>query len=109
MTFKTRNEAENVRHFALDSTRFKSHGSKTNESQKNSGIFVSQAANLGAKFKGRLLQISWYKPKMPLVTTEPEDDEAKDEENRVRHILRDYMSALKPGRELTIGPEILVG
>ena len=47
------------------------------------GIFVFQAANLGAKFKGRVLQISWFKPKMPSVNTEPEDDEAKDDENRV--------------------------
>lgn len=46
-----------------------------------------QAANLGAKFKGRVLQISWYKPKTASVTTEPEDNEAKDEENRVQHFL----------------------
>lgn len=50
---------------------------------RNFGIFVFQAANLGAKFKGRVLQISWFKPKTPSVTTEPEDDESKDEENRV--------------------------
>lgn len=43
-----------------------------------------QAANQGAKFKGRVLQISWYKPKTPSVTTEPEEEESKDEENKVR-------------------------
>ncbi|XP_056911505.1 RNA-binding protein 27 isoform X2 [Takifugu flavidus] len=43
---------------------------------------AENAANLGAKFKGRVLQISWFKPKTPSVTTEPEDDESKDEENR---------------------------
>uniref|UniRef100_H3DLI3 RNA binding motif protein 27 n=1 Tax=Tetraodon nigroviridis TaxID=99883 RepID=H3DLI3_TETNG len=48
---------------------------------------AENAANLGAQFKGRMLQISWYKPKTPSVTTEPEDDEAKDEENRVQHFL----------------------
>lgn len=54
---------------------------------KSSAIFVLQAANLGAKFKGRVLQISWFKPKTPSVPTEPEDDEAKDEENRVQSSL----------------------
>lgn len=48
--------------------------------------FVFQAANQGAKFKGRVLQISWFKPKTPSVTTEPEEVEAKDEDNAVRHI-----------------------
>ncbi|XP_062289180.1 RNA-binding protein 27 [Scomber scombrus] len=42
---------------------------------------AENAANQGAKFKGRVLQISWYKPKMPSVTTEPEEEEAKDEDN----------------------------
>ncbi|XP_034405310.1 RNA-binding protein 27 isoform X2 [Cyclopterus lumpus] len=42
---------------------------------------AENAANQGAKFKGRVLQISWYKPKTPLVTTEPEVEEAKDEDN----------------------------
>uniref|UniRef100_A0A8C3FYZ8 RNA binding motif protein 27 n=1 Tax=Cyclopterus lumpus TaxID=8103 RepID=A0A8C3FYZ8_CYCLU len=36
---------------------------------------AENAANQGAKFKGRVLQISWYKPKTPLVTTEPEVEE----------------------------------
>lgn len=49
-------------------------------------FFVFQAANQGAKFKGRVLQISWYKPKTPSVTTEPEEEEAKDEDNTVLHI-----------------------
>ncbi|KAM4544545.1 RNA-binding protein 27 isoform 2-T2 [Odontesthes bonariensis] len=39
------------------------------------------ATNQGAKFKGRVLQISWYKPKTPSVATEPEEEEAKDEDN----------------------------
>ncbi|KAK5918226.1 hypothetical protein CgunFtcFv8_003005 [Champsocephalus gunnari] len=42
---------------------------------------AENAANQGAKFKGRVLQISWYKPKTPSVTTEPEEEEAKDDEN----------------------------
>ncbi|XP_049893402.1 RNA-binding protein 27 isoform X2 [Epinephelus moara] len=42
---------------------------------------AENAANQGAKFKGRVLQISWYKPKMPSITTEPEEEEAKDEDN----------------------------
>ncbi|TNN40305.1 RNA-binding protein 27 [Liparis tanakae] len=42
---------------------------------------AENAANQGAKFKGRVLQISWYKPKTPLVTAEPEVEEAKDEDN----------------------------
>uniref|UniRef100_A0A3P8TNB6 RNA binding motif protein 27 n=1 Tax=Amphiprion percula TaxID=161767 RepID=A0A3P8TNB6_AMPPE len=42
---------------------------------------AENAANQGAKFKGRVLQISWYKPKTPSVTTEPEEEEAKDEDN----------------------------
>ncbi|XP_028323217.1 RNA-binding protein 27 isoform X2 [Gouania willdenowi] len=44
-------------------------------------IEAENAANHGAKFKGRVLQISWYKPKTPSVTTEPEEEEAKDEDN----------------------------
>lgn len=51
-------------------------------------VFVFQAANQGAKFKGRMLQISWYKPKTPSVTTEPEEEEAKDEDNTVRRLTR---------------------
>ncbi|XP_018547845.1 RNA-binding protein 27 isoform X2 [Lates calcarifer] len=43
---------------------------------------AENAANQGAKFKGRVLQISWYKPKTPSVTTEPEEEEAKDEDNK---------------------------
>ncbi|XP_063341695.1 RNA-binding protein 27 isoform X2 [Pelmatolapia mariae] len=42
---------------------------------------AENAANQGAKFKGRVLQISWYKPKTPSVTTEPEEEEAKDEDS----------------------------
>lgn len=45
-----------------------------------------QAANQGAKFKGRMLQISWYKPKTPSVTTEPEEEEAKDEDSTVGEV-----------------------
>ncbi|XP_066572962.1 RNA-binding protein 27 isoform X2 [Amia ocellicauda] len=41
---------------------------------------AENAANQGAKFKGRILQISWYKPKTPSVSTEPEEEEAKEEE-----------------------------
>ncbi|XP_037322845.2 RNA-binding protein 27 isoform X4 [Pungitius pungitius] len=42
---------------------------------------AENAANQGAKFKGRVLQISWYKPKTPSAATEPEEEEAKDDEN----------------------------
>ncbi|KAM9333706.1 RNA-binding protein 27 isoform 2-T2 [Pholidichthys leucotaenia] len=42
---------------------------------------AENAANQGAKFKGRVLQMSWYKPKTPSVTTEPEEEEAKDEDS----------------------------
>lgn len=57
-----------------------------------------------------MLQISWYKPKTPSVNTESEDNEAKDEENRVQHFLvKDCISTLKPGRELTIGLKIPLG
>ncbi|XP_038148005.1 RNA-binding protein 27 isoform X2 [Cyprinodon tularosa] len=43
---------------------------------------AENAANQGAKFKGRVLQISWYKPKTSSVTSEPEVEEAKDEEKK---------------------------
>lgn len=42
---------------------------------------AENAANQGAKFKGRVLQMSWYKPKTPSVTTEPEEEEAKEEDS----------------------------
>uniref|UniRef100_A0A8C7YZU2 RNA binding motif protein 27 n=1 Tax=Oryzias sinensis TaxID=183150 RepID=A0A8C7YZU2_9TELE len=47
---------------------------------------AENAANQGAKFKGRMLQISWYKPKTPSVTTEPEEEEAKDEDGTVGEV-----------------------
>lgn len=56
--------------------------------------FVLQAANQGAKFKGRVLQISWFKPKTPSVTTEPEEVEAKDEDSAVRHITLERLAWL---------------
>uniref|UniRef100_A0A8C6T9E4 RNA binding motif protein 27 n=1 Tax=Neogobius melanostomus TaxID=47308 RepID=A0A8C6T9E4_9GOBI len=42
---------------------------------------AENAANQGAKFKGRVLQITWYKPKTPSVATEPEEEEAKEEDS----------------------------
>ncbi|XP_028840621.1 RNA-binding protein 27 [Denticeps clupeoides] len=39
---------------------------------------AENAANQGAKFKGRILQISWYKPKTASVSMEPEE-ESKEE------------------------------
>ncbi|KAL4631245.1 RNA-binding protein 27-like [Arapaima gigas] len=42
---------------------------------------AENAANQGAKFKGRTLQMSWYKPKTPSVSTEPEEEEPKEEES----------------------------
>nr|XP_014343928.1 PREDICTED: RNA-binding protein 27 isoform X3 [Latimeria chalumnae] len=41
---------------------------------------AENAANQGARFKGRTLQISWYRPKAPSVSTEPEEEETKEEE-----------------------------
>ncbi|MGH0138209.1 UNVERIFIED_CONTAM: hypothetical protein FKN15_065667 [Acipenser sinensis] len=41
---------------------------------------AENAANQGARFKGRTLQISWYKPKTPSISTEPDEEEAKEEE-----------------------------
>ncbi|XP_051959991.1 RNA-binding protein 27-like isoform X2 [Xyrauchen texanus] len=41
---------------------------------------AENAANQGAKFKGRTLQISWYNPKTPSVSTE-RVEESKDEVN----------------------------
>uniref|UniRef100_A0A8C9G2P9 RBM27 protein n=1 Tax=Pavo cristatus TaxID=9049 RepID=A0A8C9G2P9_PAVCR len=46
-----------------------------------SSVTVSNdAANQGSKFKDRRLQISWYKPKVPSVSTEVEEEESKEEE-----------------------------
>ncbi|XP_061658879.1 RNA-binding protein 27 isoform X2 [Syngnathoides biaculeatus] len=42
---------------------------------------AENAANQGAKFKGRVLQISWHKPKTPSVTTEPEEEDSKDDDS----------------------------
>nr|XP_055036093.1 RNA-binding protein 27 isoform X2 [Misgurnus anguillicaudatus] len=42
---------------------------------------AENAANQGATFKGRILQISWYKPKTPSVSTEPEEEESKEDVN----------------------------
>ncbi|XP_029113371.1 RNA-binding protein 27 isoform X1 [Scleropages formosus] len=42
---------------------------------------AENAANQGAKFKGRTLQMSWYKQKTPSVSTEPEEEESKEEES----------------------------
>ncbi|XP_029375018.1 RNA-binding protein 27 isoform X3 [Echeneis naucrates] len=55
---------------------------------------AENAANQGAKFKGRVLQISWYKPKTPSATTEPEEEEAKDEDNKQKE-----SSSYLPGEE----------
>lgn len=41
---------------------------------------AENAANQGSKFKDRRLQISWYKPKVPSVSTEVEEEESKEEE-----------------------------
>ena len=41
---------------------------------------VLQAATQGARFKGRLLHLSWYKPKAMATTREAEDDELDEEE-----------------------------
>ncbi|KFO70006.1 RNA-binding protein 27, partial [Cuculus canorus] len=41
---------------------------------------AENAANQGSQFKDRRLQISWYKPKVPSVSTEIEEEESKEEE-----------------------------
>ncbi|XP_066833246.1 RNA-binding protein 27 isoform X7 [Anser cygnoides] len=41
---------------------------------------AENAANQGSRFKDRRLQISWYKPKVPSVSTEIEEEEPKEEE-----------------------------
>ncbi|XP_064017765.1 RNA-binding protein 27 isoform X4 [Pogoniulus pusillus] len=41
---------------------------------------AENAANQGSHFKDRRLQISWYKPKVPSVSTEIEEEESKEEE-----------------------------
>ncbi|XP_065547030.1 RNA-binding protein 27 isoform X2 [Lathamus discolor] len=41
---------------------------------------AENAANQGSRFKDRRLQISWYKPKVPSVSTEIEEEESKEEE-----------------------------
>uniref|UniRef100_A0A8C2DPW4 RNA binding motif protein 27 n=1 Tax=Cyprinus carpio TaxID=7962 RepID=A0A8C2DPW4_CYPCA len=54
---------------------------------------AENAANQGAKFKGRILQISWYKPKTPSVSTEPEEEESKEEVNAAGiHVMTDPVS-----------------
>ncbi|NWJ11588.1 RBM27 protein, partial [Crypturellus undulatus] len=40
---------------------------------------AENAANQGSRFKDRKLQISWYKPKVPSVSTEIEEEESKEE------------------------------
>ncbi|XP_077448257.1 RNA-binding protein 27 isoform X2 [Stigmatopora argus] len=54
---------------------------------------AENAANQGSKFKGRVLQISWYKPKTPSVTTEPEEEESKDDDNTVANDAQFHPSA----------------
>ncbi|KAJ3589813.1 hypothetical protein NHX12_010654 [Muraenolepis orangiensis] len=55
---------------------------------------AENAANQGAKFKGRVLQISWYKPKTPSsVSAEPEEEEAKEED------IAEQVGSFLPGEE----------
>ncbi|XP_052393373.1 RNA-binding protein 27 isoform X4 [Carassius gibelio] len=54
---------------------------------------AENAANQGAKFKGRILQISWYKPKTPSMSTEPEEEESKEEViDTGMHVMTDPVS-----------------
>lgn len=54
---------------------------------------AENAANQGAKFKGRILHISWYKPKTPSVSTEPEEEESKEEVNAAGiHVMTEPVS-----------------
>ncbi|KAG7269924.1 hypothetical protein CRUP_032081, partial [Coryphaenoides rupestris] len=54
---------------------------------------AENAANQGAKFKGRVLQISWYKPKTPSVSAEPEEEEVKEED------IAEQVGPFLPGEE----------
>ncbi|NXY89082.1 RBM27 protein, partial [Alcedo cyanopectus] len=50
------------------------------EEEKDELLQHFSAANQGSRFKDRRLQISWYKPKVPSVSTEIEEEESKEEE-----------------------------
>ncbi|NWX39712.1 RBM27 protein, partial [Steatornis caripensis] len=50
------------------------------EEEKDELLQHFSAANQGSQFKDRRLQISWYKPKVPSVSTEIEEEESKEEE-----------------------------
>ncbi|XP_064017766.1 RNA-binding protein 27 isoform X5 [Pogoniulus pusillus] len=50
------------------------------EQEKDELLQHFSAANQGSHFKDRRLQISWYKPKVPSVSTEIEEEESKEEE-----------------------------
>ncbi|NXG66696.1 RBM27 protein, partial [Hemiprocne comata] len=50
------------------------------EEEKDELLQHFSAANQGSRFKDRRLQISWYKPKVPSVSTEIEEEEPKEEE-----------------------------
>ncbi|CAL8302850.1 unnamed protein product [Gadus morhua 'NCC'] len=54
---------------------------------------AENAANQGMKFKGRMLQISWYKPKTPSVTAEPEEEDPKEED------IAEHVGSFLPGEE----------
>uniref|UniRef100_A0A8C0B9T7 RBM27 protein n=1 Tax=Buteo japonicus TaxID=224669 RepID=A0A8C0B9T7_9AVES len=49
------------------------------EEEKDELLQHFSAANQGSRFKDRRLQISWYKPKVPSVSTEIEEEESKEE------------------------------
>ncbi|KAJ8352456.1 hypothetical protein SKAU_G00239320 [Synaphobranchus kaupii] len=53
---------------------------------------AENAANQGAKFKGRTLQMSWYKPKTPSVSTEAEEEESKEEINLRSALMQESVS-----------------
>ncbi|XP_053575254.1 RNA-binding protein 27 [Bombina bombina] len=44
---------------------------------------AENAANQGSKFNGRMLQISWHKPKTPTTSTDLEEEESKEEETDI--------------------------
>lgn len=84
VTFKTRSEAENVGHV----THTMGPGVVLPPLTPPVGA-VFQAANQGAKFKGRLLHISWYnKPKTPSTAPQQEEEEPQDQDSTVRRTSR---------------------
>lgn len=75
VTFKTRSEAENVGHM----TPITGPAWVSSALMPPAGA-VFQAANQGAKFKGRLLHLSWYNSKAKTSTVTPQDQQVEPQD-----------------------------